>query len=162
MAVCLCFHWAPVLADAKPTTTILSLQWKQSSWPFCSQIHTNFMLHNTVSVFSYEHVHCNAIIGGGIHILIEGTLYSRKYSSYSSRLILLLNPIHKPDKPSSTMPSLSETKPLLSAVALSSIQPNFNIFYCCGPLIQDSTFARRLTQGSMDATIFFLTRVILR
>ena len=42
------------------------------------------------------------------------------------------------------------------------IHPSFNSFDCCGQFIQGSVSTRRLTQVSMHAIIFFLTRGILK
>ena len=49
------------------------------------------MSRNTVLVFIYEHVHCNAIIDG-MHVLIEGTKYSTRDSKWCevlSRTVLI-------------------------------------------------------------------------
>ena len=48
---------SPVLAGAILTATTPDLQWKRSSESFCSQIHT-------ILVFTYDHAHYNAIVGG--------------------------------------------------------------------------------------------------
>ena len=62
-----------VLVEAKIAATIPDLQWKQSSelsaHRFTLYI-SDFMFHNTVLVFTYEHAH-NAIIGGR-DVLIKG------------------------------------------------------------------------------------------
>ena len=57
---------SPVLEGAISAATTSHLHWKQSTQPFFCRFTLPFF-HNTVLVFTYEHAHCNAIIGGRAH-----------------------------------------------------------------------------------------------
>ena len=59
---------SPVIVGVALAANSQDLQRMQCSEPFCSQIQTQYLMFpNTALLFTCEHVHCNAIIGGCEH-----------------------------------------------------------------------------------------------